>query len=364
MVNDFAYFDHPQPETGLTMSAPSANEIIPFTHVGVMLPFVSYLEATGTAAERHLRKAKIPPSLLEHPEAPIPLRLAYRFVNEAYRAVGIENPGLHVGRACQLDDLGEFGQVLLHTRNVLEYLETGVRLIGAVTSVDRYRVRREGEWVRLSHAQSARGIPEADKQHDYLFSMAVTINTLRRVAGPDWCPAEVRLPAPGNRALAELYEWLPDTRVITGGRVASFLFPAAFLALPMPRTIDAGHTTGAPWLKTPAPTQFVPSVALLVESLVADGPPAMETTAEAAGLSVRSLRRRLTECGTSYSDVVKKTRIALAERWLAQGRPITEIALALGYTDRSNFTRAFRRLNGISPREYRDTLRFNGVRLD
>jgi AraC-like DNA-binding protein len=83
----------------------------------------------------------------------------------------------------------------------------------------------------------------------------------------------------------------------------------------------------------------------------------MEAAAEAAGLSVRTLRRRLGEFGTSYSDVVARTRVTLAERWLAeQDRSITDIASALGYANRSNFARAFRRLNGMSPQAYRHTV--------
>ena len=85
--------------------------------------------------------------------------------------------------------------------------------------------------------------------------------------------------------------------------------------------------------------------------------PDIATVAEAAGLSVRTLRRRLAAYGTNYSDLVAKTRITLAEQWLAQtDRPVSEIARTLGYTDRSNFTSAFRRLNGIAPQAYRDVV--------
>ena len=333
-----------------------SNGAIPFTHVGIVLPFVSYLERAGVPTGKYLRKANISPGLLQHPEARIPLRLAYRFLNEASQAAGMENPGLHVGLATSPADLGEFGAMLLGARNVLEYLETGVRFVGAVTSGERYELRQEDEWIRLSHRQTVPGIPEHDKQHGYLFSLAVTISTLRRIAGQQWSPPEVALPALSKRALTELSEWLPDSRVVTGSRAASFLFPASFLALPMPRTASAGPATATPSIASAVPSEFLASLKVLVEDLVTEGYPAMETAAEAAGMSVRSLRRRLARCGTSYSEVVNRTRITLAEQWLAgTERPITEIALALGYTDRSNFSRAFHRLNGMSPREYRKT---------
>ena len=351
------------------MTARKANSVIPFTHIGIMLPFVGYLDRAGVPVDKFLRKARIPPDLMESPEARIPLRLAYHFLDEACRAENIDDAGLQVGRETSLRDLGEFGQLLLGARNVHEYFERGIRFIGAVSSADRYWLRPEGEWLRFSHRQDGPGFSERDKQHGYLFALTVTINTLRRVAGPDWCPPEVTLPSLTRRALWELSDWLPDARVITGSRVASFLFPASFLALPMPQLDDLKSAKEILSISTPVPTEFLASVRLLVESLIMDGYPEMRTAAEAAALSVRSLRRRLAECETSYSEVVAKTRIALAERWLAQpDRSITEIALALGYTDRSNFTRAFRRLSGMSPQEYREAViagrDFNGVRLD
>ena len=339
------------------MSAPHVRNVIPFTHAGVMLPFVSYLERLGTPTERYLQKAKISPDLLEHPEAPVPLRLAYRFLNEACRAEGVENPGLHAGCATSLSELGEFGDILLSARNVHEYLETGVRFAGAVTTGDRYRLDPEGEWIRFSHHHEAPGIPESDKQHSYFFSLSITINTLRHVAGRHWCPPELTFPVLSRRASAELSEWLPDTRVITGSRGASFLFPASFLAMPMPQKIYGNPSTETTSILRPAPREFLASARVLVESLVPGGYLTMETAAEAAGLSVRTLRRRLAESGTSYFDLVTETRVTLAERWLAErDRSITEIASTLGYANRSNFTRAFRRLNGMSPQAYRDIL--------
>ena len=339
------------------MPAPNVRNVIPFTHAGVMLPFVSYLERLGTPTEKYLQRAKLSPALHELPEALVALRLGYDFVNQAFRAEGIENPGLHVGGATSTSELGEFGKILLSARNVYQYLETGIRFAGAVTSGDSYRLDQEGEWIRLSHHHEAPGIPESDKQHSYFFSLLVTIKTLRDVAGERWCPPEVTLPALSRKASAELSEWLPGTRVVTGSSAASFLFPSAFLALPMPQNNNGNSSKGTTSIARPVPTGFLASIEVLIESLILGGSPTMETAAEAAGLSARTLRRRLAECGTNYFDLVTETRVTLAERWLAErDRSITEIASDLGYANRSNFTRAFRRLNGMSPQAYRDTL--------
>jgi AraC-like DNA-binding protein len=47
-----------------------------------------------------------------------------------------------------------------------------------------------------------------------------------------------------------------------------------------------------------------------------------------------------------------------AMAWLRDAeKPIVEIVLDLGYTDASDFTRAFRRRTGVSPQAVRDAAR-------
>ena len=119
------------------MPNPRSNGVIPFTRVGFVSPFVAYLERAGVPTERYLCRAKIPPDLLRNEEGAVPLRLAYRFLQEACRAEGVEDAGLRVGRETALEHLGAFGQLLLGSRNILDYLETGARLINIVQPVDQ-----------------------------------------------------------------------------------------------------------------------------------------------------------------------------------------------------------------------------------
>jgi len=331
--------------------------VIPFTRAGLLLPFVTLLADQGVPSEKYLRKAKIPRDLLADPEAAVPLTLVHRFVREATKVEGIESIGFHAGRLTTVDDLGVFGSLLLRSNNVFEYLTTGIRFISAVTSGDHYWLEHEGELTRFCFFHEAPGISESDKQQSYLFTLVVTVGTLRQVCGEDWCPQEVCLPFLNRTSLNNLSDFLPQARILTGTKTASFLFPRSLYAHPFRQHFtNSKQQLSTPTLTT-LPTGFSSTVELLIESLIPDGNPGIGTAAEAAGMSVRTLRRRLAECGTTYSELVARTRIRLAERWLAaENRPITEIAFSLGYTDRSNFTRAFRRFNGLSPREYRQSL--------
>ncbi len=99
----------------------------------------------------------------------------------------------------------------------------------------------------------------------------------------------------------------------------------------------------------PDPTETAANVRRV---LIASGPPFLDLvgTAKRLATSSRSLRRRLREEGTSFRSLLDEVRSTIADEWLEDPRrTITEIGLDLGYTDAANFTRAYRRANGVSP---------------
>lgn len=70
-------------------------------------------------------------------------------------------------------------------------------------------------------------------------------------------------------------------------------------------------------------------------------------------ISPRTLDRSLKKEGKSFRALSKQSRRERACRLLAEKRlSVTEIAMELGYSDVSNFARAFRRETGVTPREW------------
>jgi AraC-like DNA-binding protein len=71
-------------------------------------------------------------------------------------------------------------------------------------------------------------------------------------------------------------------------------------------------------------------------------------------MSERNLQRKLKEHGESYKKMLEETREELASLYLDDKKySINEITYLLGFSEPSNFTRAFKRWNGISPSQYR-----------
>lgn len=88
--------------------------------------------------------------------------------------------------------------------------------------------------------------------------------------------------------------------------------------------------------------------------LLADGEPSVEAVADRLAMAPRTLQSRLRRQGVSFQEVLDRLRQTLAELYLRDARlSLTEIALLLGFSEQSSFTRAFRRWRGMSPARFR-----------
>jgi AraC-like DNA-binding protein len=92
--------------------------------------------------------------------------------------------------------------------------------------------------------------------------------------------------------------------------------------------------------------------ALLLRNIT--NPPTLAAIAKLLEVSDRSLRRQLREQGISFRGLLDELRMQIALKYLRTTRLANEdIALALGFSDATNFRRAFRRWTNKSPSEIR-----------
>jgi AraC-like DNA-binding protein len=85
--------------------------------------------------------------------------------------------------------------------------------------------------------------------------------------------------------------------------------------------------------------------------------PDFDTLAAELNMTTATLRRRLHEEGASYQGIKDQLRRDLAISYLSHsGRSVMDIALELGFSERSAFHRAFRKWTGASPGEFRRAL--------
>jgi AraC-like DNA-binding protein len=91
-----------------------------------------------------------------------------------------------------------------------------------------------------------------------------------------------------------------------------------------------------------------------------DCQPLLEDLAKLLNVSTRTLDRYLDKEGTSFRELSVQIRNQRACKLINDGHmTISQIAYMLGYTDLANFSRSFKKAQGVSPLAYRGKLGVN-----
>lgn len=105
---------------------------------------------------------------------------------------------------------------------------------------------------------------------------------------------------------------------------------------------------------TPSPSVVQQARSWISERLEAGQVPRIDDLAEALHMSPRTLRRRLAGDHNQFQQILEQVREQKARLKLLSGnQPIYVIAAECGYDNEANFSRAFRRWTGQSPKAFR-----------
>ena len=106
-----------------------------------------------------------------------------------------------------------------------------------------------------------------------------------------------------------------------------------------------------------SPDETINSIFLVMSLRLIEGLTDIDGTARIVGLSLQQLQRTLRREGTCYRDLLERAKLVRAQSMLKETElTVTEISLSLGYADNTGFSRAFRKMAGSAPIQYRKNI--------
>lgn len=314
----------------------------------------------GLSPARSLRDTGIVPSRLTDPGAEIAegqeLTLVRNIVAELGDLPGI---GLLAGSRYHVTTHGVWGFAVISSPTVRRAVEVGVRYadlafshsaVSVVTEDDLIAIRFDDRWVPPTLRPF---LAERD--------VAATWTVQHDVLPVDLPLRRLRFTFPDPGAAAAHYTKLFGIRPEFGAPHHEIAFDAAILDLPLPQANP--HTALVCELQCARLLQKrrarlglagrVRDTLLRTPNATAD----QDVVAAELAVSVRTMRRRLAEEGTSFRELVAETTGLLAEELLTAGLTVQEVAHRLGYAGAPSFSYAFKRWSGTSPGHYARTTR-------
>jgi len=345
------------PGTHRPVSAALSRNPLPLVRRSSVDPFFAFCDSVGVPTTRLCQRAQLPHSELQRPDGLLSLHSCYRFLDAVIQSEDLPELGLLVAQRSSPFELGHFGALLRRSATLAEYLLNGARYVSTYSNTGiRVGLTPEEDLLRVSFTVTdAPGLGPATVD---LHTLMLTLGVLREVIGDHWEPKEIRLRSGSDRLLQRI-ELPLNSSLIVGADRTSFTLARKLLRRPLgivttrergSGSVQSGKSSAIQSL----PETFPASVDLLLQGMLDEGSADLSSLAEACGMSTRGLQRYLAANGTSFRERLAACRLRRARQRLATSDvPIAEIAAELGYSDASNFSRAFYRELGQSPMSFR-----------
>lgn len=316
------------------------------------------IEHEGHNSEHIFEKAGLDIVNLRDPNARYSYQGMTKLWSLAATETGDECIGIKAARFWHPTSLHALGYSWMASNNLQEALERLVRYSRIVSTVGDMGLSLKGEEVTLglmikNHPQPAIEAMDA--------ALSVLVHMCRTSYGDELNIVQVNMMRnkPGCYREFEAFFRAP---LVFNSKQDSITFNASELASPLPTSnselVRVNDQIITEHLAELEKSDIVSRVKREIIRLLPLGTFSEDIIAHKLHTSLRSLQRKLMAEGKSYKGLQDETRRELAMQYIRDSRhSINEITYLLGFTEPSNFSRAFKRWAGVSPSQFRQSLK-------
>jgi AraC-like DNA-binding protein len=319
---------------------------IPTIRAGALVPILRWMLENGRPVERALREVALGEQAVADPACPVPLHNAIEILRNLARNEG-PDIGCRVASGIDLHEIGTLGAAIRARPTPRQALHVVAYLIPRHCTHERFEAANTRCGIRVTDSWDIRLDAEAlHLTQQYVAALILAVCASTRAAAP--LLDRVEIPPHPVAGVAHLARWL--------GQVEPAAEPRLVVDVPA-RVADArlatqshDYTLPPDWTALQGDGDLLRSLRWTIAAMLGPDEVSVEAVARAAGMTRRTLQRRLAAAGLTFSALLDATRADLAMRLLTETTaPVAEIALRLGYANAPALTRAVRRWTGTTP---------------
>lgn len=311
------------------------------------------LEASGIDSKRVFQAAGISIDPGNDPLIRLPTSQLTRLFRTCVEVTHNPYFGLRVAHHIHISNLHALGYALAASSTLMDFcrrLERYFRLLSQNANIHLGEADGSVQ-LRIEHL-----LPLSGETEDAFTSFLIL--TMRLLYKQDFNPLQVHFRHAQPRKGAEPYEKLFRAPVSFGCSDGLLVFAKADLQQNLsgscPELAQVNDNIVISYMARLDKNDVMTGVKQKIIEFLPDGDCTRDRVASALCMSPTTLQLKLAQRSTHFQQLLDDTRKELACSYLSQSaRSVTEITFLLGFTDTSNFTRAFKRWTGISPTDYR-----------
>jgi len=309
--------------------------------------------------ESHLSAVGLDIKIVTSPDVEIPLPQYMALWALVGREVS-SSIGLQLGAGAQSSDWGAFGYAMRSAPSMQLVLRYFTRFFIVLAQGVQAEVIIDNRSVTIIYQVFDPLVADFRQESEYTLSAALAV--LRELTkDPSLIPVKVDFEH-DRMSRFELYDEVFGCPVLFGQPNNRIIFDRRLLDMPVLSADTRLFQALEPYLQRQrsvrAESELFSRMGAHIASYLDSGGANIESVARSMNMSVRTLQRRLSEQGLEFSQVVEDVRRSLAEDYVARSNhSFTHIALLLGYSEASSFSRAFRRWTQLTPLTYRQRAR-------
>ena len=316
------------------------------------------LEEYGLDPKAIFVKAGIDPEKLHESGSRYSAPASYRLWKLARTVTSDPGLGLKVASFWHPSAMHALGFAWLASDNLEEALKRLVRFYRVVSDIERLSLDEHGNSARLT-LHKLKPLLATDEMYDALFATIILLS--RFSYAKPFNPLRVSMRRAAPKRKRDFTEFFGAPVTFDADEDAIY-FPRTPLKEPLPTAnVEVAHASDhivTRYLARLDRSHMAMQVRAELIDLLPSGNVTQKDVAKSLNVSLRTLQRRLAEEGTNYSKVLDETRRELAKQYINRSyMPINEIGFLLGFSEPSNFSRAFRRWTGRAPGRYRESVR-------
>ncbi len=320
---------------------------------------VKLVERWGVSADALLDAAEISPLLLSDAEIRISQRRFLFLVKQALRLTKEPALGFYYGNMLDVTSSGPVSIALLSSATLGDalniilkfYPSNGISMDMNFESIDDHIVA------------SCANLDYLDQNVQIFIFEALLSSWLRHcryLTGEKLFFSEVKMVYSQPKHY-KLYKAMLGCDAVFSHIANQVKFPLSFLKLTVPTANETVHDLSIKQCeKNLRNIEHVESLPGRIAQMLFNYQgnfPGLEKMAANLQISPRSLSRQLSELGTSYQRILDDIRRQKAVRFIKDdGLSVEKVAQRLGFSDASNFRRAFKKWTGVTPTEYRQII--------